>query len=243
MPTNWRSKYNTLLRAQRVQEDQHETTMDRLRRENDVLRGLVRTYASDDVHWCYGCHIPMESDVSKTCQGCASVLCQECYQYDRDRECDQCGHELCPDHDIQTCGSCHERWCDNCRRKKMVECSHVAEGEDDPHVVCETCAQTCAGCSVTICRQCADICEFCDDYKNANVYCQECRSQHWCVECDMVVCTSCQPTCGNCRQPIVGKCTDCAKEPVHSLDECEDEMCRSCRQEPLVQMYGNLTFE
>ena len=89
---------------------------------------------------------------------------------------DQCGHELCPDHDIQTCGSCHERWCDNCRTKKMVECSHVTE--EDPHVVCETCAQTCAGCSVTICRQCADICEFCDDYKNANVYCRACRSQH-----------------------------------------------------------------
>ena len=244
MPTNWRSKYRTLLKEQDEREKHHDTIVERLRRENDVLRDVVRAYASEEVDWCHDCYIPMLKEDSTTCRACSSVLCEECFKYDRDRGCDQCGNDnLCPHHSIQTCGACNERWCDDCTRKKMVPCSHIREDEEQPHLICENCVRTCAGCSVVVCRECADICEYCDDYKNANVYCDACSTQHWCTSCDMVVCLSCRPTCVQCRTGIVGTCSDCATESIHDLDECEEVMCRSCRQETLVQIYGNLKFD
>lgn len=213
-------------------------------RENDVLRRLVRTYAYDDVHWCYECHIPMESDETYKCGGCSSMLCHNCNKYDSERGCDQCGHDLCPNHTIQICGSCNERWCDGCRQKDMVQCSHVLESDNNkPHLMCETCAAVCAGCSTPICRSCADICEYCDDYDTANMYCQQCRAAHWCVECDMVLCHACEATCVQCGHIIHGSCKECATQAIHDLDECDEVMCRSCRRETLTQIYGNLTYE
>ena len=64
----------------------------------------------------------------------------------------------------------------------------------------------------------------------------------WCTHCDMVV--ACRPTCVQCGTRMLGICSDCATESsVHDLDECEEVMCRSCRQETLVQIYGNLNFD
>ena len=114
--------------------------------------------------------------------------------------------------------------------------------EEQPHPVCETHELACGECSLDVCQECAELCEFCDG-SVATAYCQTCRGHHWCKKCKVLFCTACQPTCVNCRSTIAGMCKDCATKSIHELDDWEEEACRFCRQETLVQIYGNLTFE
>ena len=69
MPTtDWGSKYRTLLRE-----------VERLRREIDVLRGVVREYASEKVDWCTSCD--MVVSCRPTCIQCGTSMigiCSDC---------------------------------------------------------------------------------------------------------------------------------------------------------------------
>jgi hypothetical protein len=137
-------------------------------REEDV-------YEADCDH--YAC-----SDHSFTCEGCDTVVCQECTI-----GC-PCEKTVCIACSF-LCRDCNQRHCSDCK----AECRDCGSARR-----CKDCTSSCTECSGFTCDNCKFVCEDCGPF------CGDCTKN--CITCSVAMCPKCNKdtlTCGRC--PLIAQ--------------------------------------